>query len=155
MLSFDLGSDGSGADAICIPSSGSLMPVSEETIAKKLNLIQMNGKEVFKVAVKAMGNTVKTSLKKVDMDKSAIDWLVPHQANLRIIQSAAKRLDLPMEKVIVNIQKYGNMSAACIPVALAEAAAAKTFKKGDVIALSGFGAGLTWGSCIMRWAKED
>ena len=155
MLSFDLGSDGSGADAICIPSSGSLMPVSEETIAKKLNLIQMNGKEVFKFAVKAMGNTVKTSLKKVDMDKSAIDWLVPHQANLRIIQSAAKRLDLPMEKVIVNIQKYGNMSAACIPVALAEAAAAKTFKKGDVIALSGFGAGLTWGSCIMRWAKED
>ena len=155
MLSFDLGSDGSGADAICIPSSGSLMPVSEESIAQKLNLIHMNGKEVFKFAVKAMGNTVKTSLKKIDMDKSKIDWLVPHQANLRIIQSAAKRLDLPMEKVIVNIQKYGNMSAACIPVALAEAAAAKTFKKGDILALSGFGAGLTWGSCIMRWAKED
>ena len=89
------------------------------------------------------------------MDQSAIDWLVPHQANIRIIQSAAKRLHMPMDKVIVDIEKYGNMSAASIPVALAEAAREHRFKKGDIIALAGFGAGLTWASCIMKWAKED
>lgn len=155
ILSFDLGSDGSGGDAIQIPSSGSLMPVSKESIDQKLNLIHMNGRDVFKFAVKAMGKTVKNSLAKIDMPQEKIDWLVPHQANIRIIESAAKRLSMPMEKVLVNIHKYGNMSAACIPIALAEAAAAKRFKKGDIIALSGFGAGLTWASCIIRWSKED
>ena len=155
VLSFDLGSDGAGADAIDIPSSGSLHPVTEEMIAMKMNRIHMDGQAVFKFAVKAMGATVLTSLKKIGMNRAEIDWLVPHQANLRIIQSAAKRLHLPMEKVIVNIQKYGNMSAACIPVALAEAVEQHRFKKGDIIALSGFGAGLTWASCIMKWARED
>lgn len=155
ILSFDLGSDGSGGDAIQIPSSGNLMPVSKESIDQKLNLIHMNGRDVFKFAVKAMGKTVKNSLAKIDMPQEKIDWLVPHQANIRIIESAAKRLSMPMDKVIVNIHKYGNMSAACIPIALAEAAAAKRFKKGDIIALSGFGAGLTWASCIIRWSKED
>ena len=155
ILSFDLGSDGSGGDAIQIPSSGSFMPVSKESIDQKLNLIHMNGRDVFKFAVKAMGKTVKNSLAKIDMPQEKIDWLVPHQANIRIIESAAKRLSMPMDKVIVNIHKYGNMSAACIPIALAEAAAAKRFKKGDIIALSGFGAGLTWASCIIRWSKED
>lgn len=155
ILSFDLGSDGSGGNAIQIPSSGSLMPVSKESIDQKLNLIHMNGRDVFKFAVKAMGKTVKNSLAKIDMPQEKIDWLVPHQANIRIIESAAKRLSMPMDKVIVNIHKYGNMSAACIPIALAEAAAAKRFKKGDIIALSGFGAGLTWASCIIRWSKED
>ena len=155
ILSFDLGSDGSGGDAIQIPSSGSLMPVSKESIDQKLNLIHMNGRDVFKFAVKAMGKTVKNSLAKIDMPQEKIDWLVPHQANIRIIESAAKRLSMPMDKVIVNIHKYGNMSAACIPIALAEAAAAKRFKRGDIIALSGFGAGLTWASCIIRWSKED
>ena len=155
ILSFDLGSDGSGGDAIQIPSSGSLMQASKESIDKRLNLIHMDGRETFKFAVKAMGRTVETSLKKIDMPKEQIDWLVPHQANIRIIQSAAKRLSMPMEKVVVNIHKYGNMSAACIPIALAEAAAEKRFKKGDIVALSGFGAGLTWASCIMRWSKED
>lgn len=155
ILSFDLGSDGSGGDAIQIPSSGSLMPVSKESIDQRLNLIHMNGKEVFKFAVKTMGKTVKNALAKIDMPQEEIDWLVPHQANIRIIESAAKRLAMPMEKVIVNIHKYGNMSAACIPIALAEASAAKRFKKGDIIALSGFGAGLTWASCIIRWSKED
>lgn len=155
ILSFDLGSDGSGGDAIQIPSSGSKMPVSKESIDQRLNLIHMNGKEVYMFAVKAMGKTVKNSLAKIDMPKEKIDWLVPHQANIRIIESAAKRLSMPMDKVVVNIHKYGNMSAACIPIALAEAAAAKRFKKGDIIALSGFGAGLTWASCIIRWSKED
>lgn len=155
ILSFDLGSDGSGADFLGIPSSGSRMMITEETIAKKLNRIHMNGKEVFKFAVKEMGRTVERSLSRAGMKKSDINWLVPHQANMRIIQSAAKRLALPPEKVIINIEKYGNVSAGSIPMALAEAAGEGRFKRGDVIALAGFGAGLTWASCIMRWAKED
>lgn len=155
ILSFDLGSDGAGGEFIKMPSSGSLCPVTAETIENKENLIYMDGKAVYKFAIHCMGDTIEKSLEKIGMSKSDIDWFVPHQANIRIIQSAAKRFSMPMDKVIVNIHKYGNMSAASIPVALAEAAKEKKFKKGDIIALSGFGAGLTWGSCILRWSKED
>ena len=155
LLSFDLGSDGSGADVLDIPSSGSLNPVTAQTLAQRLNFIHMDGKAVFRFAVDIMGKTVESSLAKIGMEKESIDWLVPHQANIRIIKSAAKRLKLPLEKAIINIEHYGNMSAASIPVALAEAAHAHRFKKGDIIALAGFGAGLTWASCIMKWAKED
>ena len=88
-------------------------------------------------------------------EKEDIDYLIPHQANIRIIESAAKRLHLPMDKVFVNIEKYGNASAASIPIAMAEAYQSGKLKKGEIIALSGFGAGLTWASCIMKWAKED
>ena len=155
ILSFDLGSDGSGADFLGIPSSGSKYPVDEEMIAKKMNRIHMNGKEVFKFAVRVLGATVQRSLADAGLKKGDIDWLVPHQANTRIIESAAKRLAMPLEKVIINIEKYGNVSAASIPIALAEAAGAGRFKRGDIVALDGFGAGLTWASCILRWAKED
>lgn len=155
ILSFDLGADGSGGKSLSIPSSGSLYPVSEETIKNHMNLIHMNGKEVFKFATRVMGATVERSLAKIGMDKSELDWLVPHQANTRIIASAAKRLAMPWEKVIINIEKYGNVSAASIPMALAEAAAEGKFKKGDIIALAGFGAGLTWASLILKWSKED
>ena len=115
----------------------------------------MNGAEVFKFAVRAMGATMKRSLGNAGLRAEDVDWLVPHQANIRIIQSAAKRLALPTEKVIINIGKYGNVSAASIPMALAEAAGEGRFRKGDIVVLAGFGAGLTWASCIMRWAKED
>ena len=153
--SFDLGSDGSGGDALDIPSSGSLCPVTPETIEQRLNFVHMDGKAVFRFATKVMGRTVETSLERAGMQREELDYLVPHQANIRIIQAAAKRLDMPMDKVIINIHRYGNMSAASIPVALAEAAHAQRFKKGDNIALAGFGAGLTWASCIMKWAKEE
>ena len=134
--------------------------ITEETIAKRLNRIHMDGPEVFKFAVRAMPATLQRSLARAGMTSADLDWLVPHQANTRIIHSAAKRLAMPLEKVIINIEKYGNvsagnMSAASIPVALAEAAQQGTFKKGDIVALAGFGAGLTWASCIMKWAKED
>ena len=155
MLSFDLGSDGSGGDALDIPSSGSLCPVTPETIEQRLNFVHMDGKAVFRFATKVMGRTVETSLERAGMQREELDYLVPHQANIRIIQAAAKRLAMPMDKVIINIHRYGNMSAASIPVALAEAAHAQQFKKGDNIALAGFGAGLTWASCIMKWAKEE
>ena len=146
LLSFDLGSDGAGGDLLDIPAGGSLKPLTAELLLMHENCIHMDGRAVFRFAVKILGETV---------EKSEIDWLVPHQANTRIIDAAAKRLELPAEKVIVDIGKYGNMSAASIPVALAEAVQAHRFKKGDLIALAGFGAGLTWASCIMKWAKED
>ena len=154
--------DGAGAavfgaveDGYDIPSSGSLCPVTPETIEQRLNFVHMDGKAVFRFATKVMGKTVETSLRRAGMEREELDYLVPHQANIRIIQAAAKRLAMPMEKVIINIHHYGNMSAASIPVALAEAAHAHRFKKGDNIALAGFGAGLTWASCIMKWAKEE
>ncbi len=155
LLGMDLGSDGSGGDVLDIPASGSLHPATLETIANRMHYIHMDGKAVFKFAVKVMGETVLQSLAKAGLDKTDIDCLVPHQANIRIIQSAAKRLNLPMEKVVVNVERYGNTSAASIPLALAEAARSGRFKKGDIIALAGFGAGLTWASCVMKWAKED
>lgn len=155
VLGFDIGVDGSGADYIGISAHKNIYPANEELANKKLSKIHMDGKEVFKFAVKVMGATVERSLEKIQMDKSALDWLVPHQANIRIIHSAAKRLAMPLEKVIINIGKYGNVSAGSIPMALAEAAGEGKFKKGDVIALAGFGAGLTWASCIVKWVKED
>ncbi|MDQ0202799.1 beta-ketoacyl-ACP synthase III [Pectinatus haikarae] len=155
MLSFDLGADGSGGDSLDIPGGGSLHPASAATVKDRLHYLHMNGKEVFRFSVKIMGETVLNSLERANLQKENIDWLIPHQANIRIIQTGAKRLQLSMDKVIVNIGKYGNTSAASIPIALAEAAHNKTFKKGDILAFSGFGAGLTWASCIMKWAKEE
>ena len=154
VLSFDLGADGSGAETIEIPGGVSRHPADQETIDNHMHCLHMNGKETFRFAVKAMGSTVMKSLERAGLSKEDIDYFIPHQANIRIIQSAAKRLHLPMEKVFVNIEKYGNTSAASIPIALAEAEREGKLKKGEIIALSGFGAGLTWASCIMKWAKE-
>lgn len=154
VLSFDLGADGSGAETIEIPGGGSRHPADQESIDNHMHCLHMNGKETFRFAVKAMGSTVVKSLERAGLTKEDIDYLIPHQANIRIIQSAAKRLHLPMEKVFVNIEKYGNASAASIPIAMAEAEQQGKLKKGEIIALSGFGAGLTWASCIMKWAKE-
>lgn len=153
--SFDLGSDGSGSELLQIPAGGSLKPLTAEALLMHENCVHMDGRAVFRFAVRILGETVEKSLAKAGLKKEDIDWLVPHQANTRIIDAAASRLELPAEKVIVNIGKYGNMSAASIPVALAEAAHAHRFRKGDLVALAGFGAGLTWASCIMKWAKED
>ena len=153
LLSFDLGSDGSGGDVLDIPAGGSLHPITHAAIDERLNFIHMDGKAVYRFAVKVMGKTVLSALGKIGMNESEIDWLVPHQANIRIIEAAAKRLNMPMERVIVNIARYGNVSAGSIPIALSEADKEHRFKKGDVVALAGFGAGLTWSSCIMKWAK--
>jgi 3-oxoacyl-[acyl-carrier-protein] synthase-3 len=111
----------------------------------------MNGNEVYKFAVKVMGETTQNALNKANLTASDIDWLVPHQANMRIIQSAAKRLALPMNKVVVNVDKYGNTSAASVPIALDEAVKSGKVKSGDIVALTGFGAGLSWASCILKW----
>lgn len=155
ILGVELGADGSGGEFLSVPASGSLHPATLQTIENKLHYIHMNGNEVFKFAIKIMGEAALKSLQAAGLNSSDIDCLIPHQANIRIIKSAAKRLDLPMDKVVVNVDKYGNTSAASIPIALSEAVEAGRVKKGDVVVLVGFGAGLTWASCVMKWAKED
>ncbi len=153
VLGIDMGADGSGGKYLYQPAGGSRCPASSETVAANDHTIHMNGQEVFKFAIKIMGKTTEKVLANANMKPEDIDMLIPHQANLRIITSAAKRLNLPMEKVWVNLDKYANTSAASIPIALCEAQAAGAIKKGDNILLAGFGAGLTWASVILKWCK--
>jgi 3-oxoacyl-[acyl-carrier-protein] synthase-3 len=153
LLSFDLGSDGTGADLLKLPAGGSRKPTTLETVQNGEHYLTMNGNEVFKFAVKIMGDTALKSLEKAGLSTAEIDYFVPHQANTRIIEAAVKRLGLSNEKVYVNLDKYGNMSSASVPVALAEAVRKGLLKKGDLLVLVGFGAGLTWGSCVLKWSK--
>lgn len=147
----DIFSDGTMWDFIHMPAGGSKLPVDERVLKERLNFIKMRGNETFKVAVKTLEEVVDVTLKKAGIDSSELSLLVPHQANIRIIQAMAKRLELPMEKVMVNINKYGNTSAASIPIALDEANRMGKIKKGDYVMLAAFGAGLTWGAALIKW----
>ncbi len=147
----DIFSDGNMWDFIHMPAGGSKMPVDETVLKKRLNFIKMRGNETFKVAVKTLEEVVVATLQKGGIESSQLNLLVPHQANIRIIQAMAKRLSLPMEKVMVNIDKYGNTSAASIPIALDEANESGKIKKGDNVMLAAFGAGLTWGAALIKW----
>ena len=153
VLGIDLGSDGSGGKYLFQPAGGSRKPASHETVDAKEHFIHMNGNEVFKFAIQIMGKTAKRALANAGLEPADVDLLVPHQANIRIINSAAKRLKMPMEKVWVNVDKYGNTSAASIPIALCEAQEQGMMKKGDTVLLVGFGAGLTWTSIVLKWSK--
>lgn len=155
ILGFELGADGSGGDLLKLPAGGSRNPASAETIEQRLHFVHMSGNDVFKFAVKIMGEAAVRALDRAGLSSQDVDVLVPHQANIRIIQSAAKRLKLPMDKVVVNVDKYGNTSAASIPIALEEALHNGKIKNGDIVVLVGFGAGLTWASCVIKWCKED
>lgn len=150
-----LGADGSGGELLKQPGGGTRMPASKETIEKRLHYIHMNGNEVFKFAIKIMGEAALEALKKANLTPNNVDLLIPHQANIRIIQSAAKRLKLSMDKVFVNVEKYGNTSAASIPIALNEALEHGCIKQGDTLVLVGFGAGLTWAACVIKWYEGD
>ncbi len=151
-MGFELGSDGSGADFLKIPAGGSLKPCTPEAIAAHEDKICMEGREVFKFAVKIQGEACEKVLAKIGMTTDQVDLVVPHQANIRIIESAVKRLGLPIDKFYINLQKYGNTSAASIPLAMDEAVQAGKIKKGDIIVVVGFGAGLTWAAGVMKWA---
>ncbi|QYR19811.1 ketoacyl-ACP synthase III [Paenibacillus sp. sptzw28] len=149
--SFELGADGAGGELLKVCGGGSRLPSTEQTIADKQHYIYMAGSEVFKFAVRIMGNAAEEALRKAGMNKGDIDLLIPHQANIRIIQSALNRLDLPEEKSMINLHNYGNVSAASIPIALAEAVEQSRVKEGDCIVLVGFGGGLTWGASVLVW----
>ena len=146
-----LGADGSGKDTIKFPAGGSRLPASQETVIQKLHYVKMRGNETFKFAVRAMSDSVLTVLKQCDISLKEVDWLIPHQANIRIMRAVADRISLPREKVIINIDRYGNTSAASIPIALDEVVRDGKIKEGDIIVMVAFGAGLTWASSVVRW----
>ncbi|NPV71763.1 MAG: ketoacyl-ACP synthase III [Firmicutes bacterium] len=151
ILGWCLGADGTGWDTLMQPAGGSRMPASEETVAQRLHTIKMNGNQVFKFAVRAMGNAVNECLEKCGLTHADIDLLIPHQANTRIIESASTRFKIPLEKIAVNIDRYGNMSSASIPVALDEAVRSGRLEKGDTVVMVAFGGGLTWAAMTLRW----
>lgn len=153
-LSFELGADGSGGDLLKQPAGGSRLPASRDTVDGRLHTISMAGREVFKFAVRVMGNAAEEALAKAGMTKEDIDFLVPHQANTRIIDAAVKRFGLSEEKVIINLDRFGNMSSASIPVALDEALHQGRIKKGNTLVLVGFGGGLTWGAAVLKWSMD-
>ena len=144
-------SDGNLHELLSLPGGGSRNPASHATIDARLHYMKMNGKEVFKHAVRAMTDASQQVLKKCGLTTRDIACIIPHQANMRIIQAIADRLDLGLDSFFVNIEKYGNMSAASVPVALDEAVAAGRVKQGDLILMVGFGGGFTWGATIMEW----
>ena len=151
ILSMKLGADGSGGKLLLLPAGGSRMPVTPELIEVNQNKLHMNGKEVFMFAMKMLPEVTEQALALANLRKEDIDLIIPHQANIRIIEAAARRFDLPMEKFMVNLERYGNTSSASIPIAMHEALENGRIKSGDVVVLTGFGAGLTWGSIVMRW----
>ena len=151
VLGIDMGADGRGGMSLCIPAGGTAMIANDRRIEEGLTFVHMDGKEVYKFAVKTMGKTVINALDDAGLTVEDIDFFVPHQANKRIIDSAAQKLNLPKEKVFVNLPKYGNTSAASIAIALDEVVRGGYIKRGDTVAFAGFGAGLTWAGIVMKW----
>ncbi len=151
ILSTYIGADGKGGKLLTVPAGGSRIPSSVESVLNRLHYVKMDGKEVFKFAVKIMGDAAEKALEKCGLDKEDIDFLIPHQANRRIIDASIKRLKMPNEKVYINLDKYGNMSSASVAVAIDEASRKGLLKDGDTIVLVGFGGGLTWGSAVLKW----
>ncbi len=154
LLSFSLRASGAGGDLLKLPAGGSRMPASYDTVDGRLHYIKMAGSEVFKFAVKAMYDASLEVLAKAELTPADVDLLIPHQANLRIIQAVGKRLELPEEKVFVNIDRYGNTSAASIPIALAEALDSGRVHVGDHLVFVAFGGGLTWAAAVMQWTHD-
>ncbi|MEZ7891411.1 MAG: beta-ketoacyl-ACP synthase III [Candidatus Wallbacteria bacterium] len=148
-----LGADGSGAEHITIPAGGSAMPTTAQTVADRMHYVKINGKEVFKFSTKIVGDMIDQVLTRNNVKLADVKLIIPHQANIRIIESAAKRFECDMEKFYVNIDRYGNTVAATIPIGLHEALAEGRIKEGDIVLLAGFGGGLTWGLVAMRWGK--
>lgn len=151
VISTHIYSDGTLSDLIYLPGGGSRYPCSRESILKRSHFIKMKGNETFKVAVRSLEDVAMRTLREGNLDPSDLALLIPHQANTRIIQAVAKRLNLPPEKVFVNIGKYGNTSAASIPIALDEVVQSGRISDGDYALLVAFGGGLTWASALLRW----
>lgn len=151
LLSHFWGADGSLGELLILPGGGTLHPASEQTVREKMHYIHMKGNDVFKHAVKRMGESIIEALKSAGLDKHQVDFLIPHQANLRIIDAIGERLDLDPEKVVVNVDRYGNMSVATIPVALYELQEEGKLQPGKIVAMVAFGAGFTWASAVYRW----
>ena len=152
ILAVDLGSDGSGGDTLIVPAGGSAMPTSLETVSSGMHYIKMDGKAVFRFATRVMASATRKVLDRAGFTTDEVDLVVPHQANIRIIQnSVLNQLKIPADKVFVNLERYGNTSTASIPIALCEAIEAGKLKPGYKVVFVGFGAGLTWAACAIDW----
>jgi 3-oxoacyl-[acyl-carrier-protein] synthase-3 len=149
-----LHADGGGLKSVWLPAGGTRTPTTPETLATGQNCLQMQGKEVYRFAVEAVPQVIQEVLDKACLRPEEIDLLVMHQANIRILQAAADRFGISMDKVPVNVDRYGNTSAASIPIALREAADQGRLRRGDVVVTVGFGAGLTWGANVLRWNRD-
>jgi 3-oxoacyl-[acyl-carrier-protein] synthase-3 len=152
VLSTFLGADGSGGDLLYIPAGGSDEPASHRTVSQRLHYLRMRGREVFRFAVRAMPDAAQKVLEQAGLTAKDVDLLVPHQANQRILEAAGRALNLPEEKMYSNLERYGNTSAASIPIALCEAVEEGRIHRDDVVVCVGFGAGLTWGATALRWS---
>jgi 3-oxoacyl-[acyl-carrier-protein] synthase-3 len=155
VLSFDLGSDGSDYDALIYPGCGGAHPASQEVINQRLHYLRMDGRRVFKFATRVMADSVRKVVTSADLSVDDIALIIPHQANDRIIELARRRLRVPPEKIMVNIDRYGNTSAASIPLALVDAIDEGRVKPGDHLVLVGFGAGLTWAAAAVHWEPQE
>ena len=151
IMSAVMHSDGSGADTLTLPGGGSHFPASELTIHEGKHFVHMDGKEVFRFATRVMGRAVLEALEQVKMTTDDIHCIIPHQANYRIIETAAKYLKMPLEKFVINVDRYGNTSTASIPIATVEAIQNGRLKNGDKVVFVGFGGGLTWGAMVVEW----
>lgn len=148
-----VGADGSAGDVLKVQAGGSRMPITAEVIERKLHRAYMDGQAVFKLAVRTVPGLIRQTLDQAGWTLEDVDRIVPHQANLRIIESMASQLDVPMEKFVVNIQEYGNTSAASVPLALSDAVQAGQIRDGDRIVLAAFGGGFTYAACAMTWGR--
>ncbi len=153
-LGFELGADGSGGKDLYLPAGGSRRPASEQTVAAGEHYIHMNGREVFKFATRVLVSSAQALLAALGLTVADVDLYIPHQANIRIIQHAAAKLGIPKEKIVVNVDRYGNTSSGSIPLALADAVREGRLRRGDLVLMTGMGAGLTWGSGLLEWTKE-
>jgi 3-oxoacyl-[acyl-carrier-protein] synthase-3 len=153
-LGFELGADGSGGPQLYLPAGGSRSPATAETVAEKKHFVQMNGREVFKFATRVLVSSAEKVLAECGKTIDDVDVYIPHQANIRIIEHAAEKLGIPKEKIVVNVERYGNTSSGSIPLALADAQADGRLQDGALVLMTGMGAGLTWGSGLIEWTAN-
>ncbi|MBA3366485.1 MAG: ketoacyl-ACP synthase III [Actinobacteria bacterium] len=151
-LGFELGADGAGGKHLTLPAGGSRLPASAETVAQEQHFVRMDGREVFKFATRVLVSSAEKVLAECGRSVEDVDVYIPHQANVRIIDHAAKKLGVPRDRVVVNVDRYGNTSSGSIPLALADAAAEGRLEPGSLVLMTGMGAGLTWGSALIEWS---
>jgi 3-oxoacyl-[acyl-carrier-protein] synthase III len=153
-LGFELGAEGAGGVHLNLPAGGSRMPTTPDTVAQELHWVHMNGREVFKFATRVLVSSAEKLLERCGLSIDDVDVYVPHQANVRIIDYATKKLGIPEDRVVVNVERYGNTSSGSIPLALADAESEGRLKPGATVLMTGMGAGLTWGSALMEWTAN-
>jgi 3-oxoacyl-[acyl-carrier-protein] synthase-3 len=155
LLAYELGSDGAGAMALYVPDGGSTSPITQATIDNRRQYLRMDGQEVFKFAVRTLASSLKHTIYQAGLTPDDIDLFIPHQANARIIEAAARQMRVPLDKFYMNLDRYGNTSAASVPLAMVEAIDEGRLKDGDLVAMCAFGAGLTWASAVMQMGTGE